>query len=230
MLALAALLLPATASAMTYEAQRAYSVVISYGRDGYSVNEVAIINGIAPDRNRQPDNGFRCDVVSMNDEILDSFVFALPDTICSDSIAASGAMSGTGCRRQEQGSFILEIPYYPTGRNINIYDAAGKMVAFADIESFAQICGDGICQANENRGTCPQDCKSGVRDGYCDREPDGVCDADCAQKDDPDCPSGSSGWLYTVLLAVACVAAVAVIVYVIYATRRHKEDGYDANE
>jgi len=81
---------------------------------------------LRPYRSRQPDSGFRCDTVSVNDEILDSFVFALPDTICGDSALAGSVLSNMGCHRQETGSFVLEIPYYPTARNINIYDVDGK--------------------------------------------------------------------------------------------------------
>ncbi len=49
-------------------------------------------------------------------------------------------------------------------------------------------CGNDVCNINENYGTCPQDCPSGRRDGYCDREEDERCDPDC-KEEDPDCKS-----------------------------------------
>lgn len=49
-------------------------------------------------------------------------------------------------------------------------------------------CGNEVCNINENYGTCPQDCSSGRRDGYCDREEDERCDPDC-KEEDPDCKS-----------------------------------------
>ncbi|MEA3254309.1 MAG: carboxypeptidase-like regulatory domain-containing protein [Candidatus Altiarchaeota archaeon] len=53
----------------------------------------------------------------------------------------------------------------------------------------------GICNKNalcepargENYKTCPSDCPTGRKDGYCDRVKDGLCDPDCYGKKDPDC-------------------------------------------
>ncbi|PIU29620.1 hypothetical protein COT07_04995 [Candidatus Woesearchaeota archaeon CG07_land_8_20_14_0_80_44_23] len=35
--------------------------------------------------------------------------------------------------------------------------------------------------------SCPQDCPSGGKDGYCDGVKDGICDPDCQKNQDPDC-------------------------------------------
>ncbi len=48
-------------------------------------------------------------------------------------------------------------------------------------------CGDGVCGIPENYSSCPQDCKSGSEDGYCDAVKDGICDPDCMYEKDPDC-------------------------------------------
>ncbi|MEA3254623.1 MAG: DUF333 domain-containing protein, partial [Candidatus Altiarchaeota archaeon] len=50
-------------------------------------------------------------------------------------------------------------------------------------------CGNRICepQAGENYLTCPKDCHSGGRDGYCGKIKDGICDLDCLPEEDPDC-------------------------------------------
>jgi len=45
---------------------------------------------------------------------------------------------------------------------------------------------DKICNNNENFLTCPEDCPSGSKDGWCDRQPDSKCDPDCLDGD-PDC-------------------------------------------
>lgn len=50
-------------------------------------------------------------------------------------------------------------------------------------------CGNGVCNINENFASCPQDCRSGGRDGYCDGEKDNKCDPDCKGEQDPDCRS-----------------------------------------
>lgn len=46
------------------------------------------------------------------------------------------------------------------------------------------------CEQNENYLSCPSDCPSGSKDGYCDEIRDGKCDPDCASKDDYDCHCG----------------------------------------
>lgn len=50
------------------------------------------------------------------------------------------------------------------------------------------VCGDGVCTAVEDFLTCPEDCPSGRRNGYCDGLNDGACDPDCAPGEDPNCP------------------------------------------
>lgn len=181
-----------------------YNLTIDFDKTGYEAREVSLAKGTAPDRNTQPQTGFRCEVVSANDEILYSFLFDFPDVVCSDSFLPTGNTGG--CVKKEEGSFALIVPYYSTGRNINIYDLSGKMVLFADISEFARICGDNICQANENYGNCSKDCKSGIRDNYCDGIKDGVCDLDCSSKTDPDCakPIGNF-WLIVVVIVLIVV-------------------------
>jgi LPXTG-motif cell wall-anchored protein len=49
------------------------------------------------------------------------------------------------------------------------------------------ICGDGKCVLGENYKTCPEDCSSGLFDGYCDGEIDAICDPDCTLESDLDC-------------------------------------------
>jgi len=199
---LAVLPLISQAAASDKFLRRIYSLTIDFDKTGYAAREVSLVNGKAPDRATQPQTGFRCEVVSANDEILYSFLFNLPDVLCSDSFLKTGNTGG--CAKKDEGSFTLVIPYYSTGRNINIYDLSGKMVLFADISEFARICGDNICQANENNGNCSKDCKSGISDNYCDGIKDGVCDSDCSSKTDPDCarPIGNFWLLVAVIIAL----------------------------
>jgi hypothetical protein len=49
---------------------------------------------------------------------------------------------------------------------------------------------DGVCSGYENFISCPQDCPSGSRDNYCDKQFDKKCDPDCAKDVDVDCLCG----------------------------------------
>jgi putative hemolysin len=48
-------------------------------------------------------------------------------------------------------------------------------------------CGDNKCTLTESYLTCPKDCSSGIKDRYCDKVKDDLCDPDCSYEEDPDC-------------------------------------------
>jgi len=60
-----------------------------------------------------------------------------------------------------------------------------------------EICNENnVCDGNENYLSCPNDCKSGSTDLYCDGILDGVCDQDCDNQGRPekdiDCTCGNN--------------------------------------
>jgi hypothetical protein len=80
-----------------------------------------------------------------------------------------------------------------TGAQVKLIDANDNVLVYRDIpiirvqEPVKAECPSGLCDASENYESCPADCKSGGRDGYCDKVKDAVCDPDCARTDDEDC-------------------------------------------
>ena len=56
-----------------------------------------------------------------------------------------------------------------------------------DVSSFADTCGNGICEKHESYESCTKDCSSGSKDDFCDEVKDGICDPDCSSKTDIDC-------------------------------------------
>ncbi len=89
---------------------------------------------------------------------------------------------------------ILEIPYFSHGREIKILNNSNNdELLTINVSSFADTCGDGICQEHEHFGNCPDDCKSGGKDRFCDKQADQICDPDCnPPKLDPDYPNCSA--------------------------------------
>lgn len=59
--------------------------------------------------------------------------------------------------------------------------------------TLAAICGNEKCEKGENFANCPEDCKSGSKDGYCDGVEDGICDPDCKIEFDADCKAVKCG-------------------------------------
>jgi hypothetical protein len=201
--------------------EKSYLLAVDYKNGSYTTSEVSLLDAKAPDRGNQPETGFRCEIVSVSDEILDSFKLGNPSLQCSDSF---GATEEGGCIEKESGQFSMQLPYYETGSQINLYDADDKMVLSVDISDYAKLCGDNVCEENENSGTCPSDCRSGVKDGVCDRIKDGTCDPDCAKSADPDCAGAPS---YTYLIVIAAVILLAVIGFIVWKKRK---DGSQAAE
>ncbi|MBU1004575.1 MAG: hypothetical protein KKC54_08935 [Nanoarchaeota archaeon] len=86
----------------------------------------------------------------------------------------------------ENKDFTLYIPYYNEAKEIVIFNGAERVFGY-DVSSFADVCGDGTCQPQESFEDCPNDCRSGMKDDYCDGVGDGKCDPDCPVNLDSDC-------------------------------------------
>lgn len=81
----------------------------------------------------------------------------------------------------------FEIPYDPKTAAIKIsYPKSNRTLNISTI-AFADLCGDNLCQKNENSISCSIDCVSGTEDGFCDGLRDGRCDKDCTESTDFDC-------------------------------------------
>lgn len=83
-----------------------------------------------------------------------------------------------------------------------------------------KIFGNGVCEPGfgENYLTCPKDCPSGSRDGYCDKIADGRCDPDCGPGEDQDCIAGFS---FNTLAIPAIIIIAAILIYLKF---RRKEE------
>lgn len=138
-----------------------YDLRLNYDKGNISlVSEIAVRSGYAPDRQVQPETGYKMDVLSMTDSVLYSFMFEAPNKICTDKIdPVTKALTG-GCVEAEKSDFSFVIPYFENGKVINIYDPEGKKVFFASVEHLSKTCGDSICQEFETDTTCPVDCSA----------------------------------------------------------------------
>ena len=90
----------------------------------------------------------------------------------------------------ENNNYVIYVPYDKNAAKIIVYNPSNSIVMDIDVSSFADTCGNKICEPYESYENCPQDCKSGAKDGFCDGVKDGICDPDCTQKDDSDCAEG----------------------------------------
>jgi len=216
---------PKTNSVVTIPIQH-YLVSLSYnGSTGIArVTSTTLVAGAAKVA-VEPTGGWRYDVVTAQGEVINHHFIAVPTNCQSANVADPKAK--VTCTEKSQFDLSLEIPYDVTAKNINVYSPSGKMIAFVNVSEFSQTCGDGVCEPGENYKTCPQDCRSGIKDGYCDGVADGVCDPDCTASQDPDCAKlatatqstqktgGASAFPIVVLaIVIVIIAAAAVIMFI----------------
>jgi len=173
---------------LTYGAEnKIYVLNLNYNQGKLSLVDVSVEIGYSPDRKIQPEEGYRCEVISFMGDVLYSFKFELPVKLATPPPLKNENV--TSIVYLDNVNFTLLIPYYKNGRAINIYDQYNFLVLSVDVSNFAKPCGDNICETelNENYKTCPQDCPSGGADNYCDKVKDNICDPDCKENEDIDC-------------------------------------------
>ena len=84
-------------------------------------------------------------------------------------------------------NYQIYIPYNKEAARIEVYNPSNSKVMDIDISSFADTCGNKICEDYESYESCTKDCSSGGKDDFCDGIKDGICDPDCTSKTDSDC-------------------------------------------
>ncbi|MBU4245426.1 MAG: hypothetical protein ABIF85_04755 [Nanoarchaeota archaeon] len=118
-------------------------------------------------------------------------------------------------KADEQGmhsvSYLISKKEY---ENLSITNEFSVLDAPANIMSVSDCNGNGICENNENIKTCPQDCPSGLEDGYCDKVKDNKCDPDCTTYEDKDCKSTeTSKEKYYILIILVVLLVIAIAAY-----------------
>jgi len=87
----------------------------------------------------------------------------------------------------ENKNYIIYIPYNENAARIEMYNPKNSLVMDIDISSYADTCGNKVCEEHESHESCTKDCSSGSQDDFCDGISDGICDPDCSIKTDVDC-------------------------------------------
>lgn len=92
----------------------------------------------------------------------------------------------------ENKNYVIYLPYDKDASRVEVYNPYNSKIMDIDVSSFANTCGNKICEAYESYESCKEDCHSGAKDDFCDGAKDGICDPDCPPKLDPDCQSKQS--------------------------------------
>jgi hypothetical protein len=216
-----------------------YQAGLYYNRGSVTLQNLTLAN--APVDKIQPEKGYEIRLISSDNSPISSYIFrfpvemaALPEE-CFDS--ATGDFSEAKCpdisqyENTGESHTVVNIPYEGRAVKLAVFGPDGKNLLERDISSLAEYCGDGKCGDREYPFTCPEDCKSGVRDSLCDGERDGLCDPDCNgdQTADPDCAQTTGvgiPWHFYVILVFAVVLASAAAFIVLRKKGASKPEFY----
>ena len=211
-------------------ADLSYSLTLDYDNGVITTEDLELIEGSAPDRNIQPENGYTANVISFDDEILYSFKFAFATTISyalpREWFDENGTQiyfpNETEQTALDQTTEVLIIPYYETAKSIEIYDPDDIRILLVDVSEYS-ICNlNEICDGDESPETCPQDCTPGSIDNYCNAVNDGICDPDCLAGEDEDC-APVSPIISIDLLGIVIGIAIAIGLLSVYWHLNKKE-------
>lgn len=116
------------------ESTKVYIIDLSY-RDGkLIINDKIIKYGYAPDRTLQPLEGYKAEIISLDNDILYSFKFEIPLKEYTDiSSNITNQLSG-GLIKLSENDFALILPYYDNAKEIVFYDGENNKVASVDIK------------------------------------------------------------------------------------------------
>lgn len=121
----------------------------------------------------------------------------------------------TSIKADQIGTYNLEVTASKENYQlIQVSTDFGVIKNEADIEIETVICNNNlICEKDENYKNCPQDCPSGLKDGYCDSVGDGICDPDCTPQEDKDCkPTGELPWLWIAIIVVV-IGGIGLLIF-----------------
>lgn len=126
------------------ESNLVYSLKISY--DGNSISEkgFSLIEGSAPGRIDEPDEGFKLNVVDFNDKVLHSFKFTINIVPIREAPRDIFDDSGNQIKVPEeetlpqQTEIVLTIPYFSNAKSIEILDENNNLMLSVDVSKYAQ--------------------------------------------------------------------------------------------
>lgn len=160
-------------------------------------------------------------ILSFDGELLYAFRLDLPEEVYSfySPDEADGGKMKHDIAKLDTQNFTFNIPYFKDGKTLEVSDLTGRVVDTISLSPFAEMCGDGICQEQENYLECSADCKI-ENDNLCLPYGDGVCDSDCpstGKMADDDCKASWSAWVSVSL--VVLVASLLMLLGILFKHR-----------
>lgn len=192
--------------------EKSYMIDLNDNNDKLSLNNVYLTQATAPDR-KTARQEYKARLVSFSGQELYTFDFEMPKTDYpffnpdNDTIRPSPIA-------YDDVNRIIAAPYYSNAKKMEVYNLLGKKILEVDLARFSNMCGDNICEINENHEQCPADCSVSKKDKVCTYQSDNVCDPDCLSIDS-DCKK-----LSPLLIANIVAFSVFIILFALILARK----------
>lgn len=160
--------------AVAEERSKVYLIALMYDQGNLELISVRGKAGYAPDRYSPLERDYSAKIVSFDDQVLYSFEFDVPN----EYLLIFPRGGGEGKQRMvsiDRVNLSLTIPYFTTGKKIEIFNLKGDFVLSVNVSSLATCNLNKICDAFESTETCPEDCAGGTGDDVCELTVDGNC-------------------------------------------------------
>lgn len=132
----------------------------------------------------------------------------------------------------EETTELVAVPYFPNLKWAYLYDGNYNFLEKKEIAYLSQICGNGICQNDENYVTCPNDCKENGKDGYCSPGMEKT-DTDCFAKGEfvntTTFKNNSNIFILTIIIIIFLIIVLLLLFGYLFVRRKRNinKDGSD---
>jgi hypothetical protein len=118
--------------------QQVVILKMDYDKGNISLLNKSIKYGFLPDRRYQPEYGYKVEIISFDNKILEDFRFKVPNVLYVDSTALSGELDG-GKIILDKTEFALIFPYYPEMKEVKIYNSNDELISKSDISDKKKV-------------------------------------------------------------------------------------------
>jgi hypothetical protein len=168
-----------------------YNIDVEYNKGDLAIKGISVLPGEISGKYNELNQVYTARLVGFEGETLEEISFDAPLEILTDIFDPLTGEVVPETITLEKTNFNVRLHYFPNGKTIYFLDSSGKIINEIDVSSFADVCGDNICQPQESYAECSKDCPSGTEDNFCDGVKDNICDPDCIPIRDLDCTNPS---------------------------------------
>ncbi|MEA2036923.1 MAG: hypothetical protein U9O94_05405 [Nanoarchaeota archaeon] len=139
------------------ESDNIFFIELIYLDGEFELLDVSVVGGYAP-VSEDSSLPYILEVVSGEGQVIYTSYFDVPNKVYAPPPIEEGD-GGTSFVEIDNVKFILSLPYDKSAALIRIIQSGQELLSI-DVSGFAQYCGDGICQYDEDYITCAEDCLS----------------------------------------------------------------------